>query len=98
MVFDNKVDTTVPQPIRNIDHELRSALASLRPALVVHGNRDGEEPSGEPDESPFAWDEESTNDPIGRIIAKALEQMAPERCCVCPLCGAIVASDGSVLS
>jgi hypothetical protein len=59
---------------------------------------DGEEPSGEPAESPFAWDEESTNDPIGRIIAKALEQMAPERCRVCPLCGAIVASDGSVLS
>jgi hypothetical protein len=43
-------------------------------------------------------DDESTNDPVGMIIAEALEQLASEGCCVCPLCGALVASDGSVLN
>ncbi len=48
--------------------------------------------------SPFYSDDESTNDPTKRDLDEALEQIASERCCVCPLCGAIVASDGSVLS
>jgi hypothetical protein len=43
-------------------------------------------------------DEDWTNDPPERDFDLALEQIASERCCVCPLCGAIVASDGSVLS
>ena len=59
---------------------------------------DGEETSEAPNVSPFSWDEELTNDPIERDFDQALEQIASERCCVCPLCGAIVASDGSVLS
>jgi hypothetical protein len=66
-----------------------------RPSPAIES--DGEEPSGGPDASPFSRDGESTDDLIRRIVAEALEQMAPERCCVCPLCWAIVASDGSVL-
>ena len=46
----------------------------------------------------FCSDDESTHDPAGRDFDEALEQIASERCCVCPLCGAIVASDGSVVS
>ena len=98
-VFDIEVDTTVQQPIRNIDHELRSSLASLQPASAVPGNRDGR--GGDiraPDASPFSSDEEATNDPVGRDFDEALEQIASEGCCVCPLGGAIVASDGSVVS
>jgi hypothetical protein len=38
-----------------------------------------------------------TDDPAGRDVDEALEQIASEGCLVCPLCGAIVASDGSVL-
>jgi hypothetical protein len=41
--------------------------------------------------------EESTDDPVGRDIDEALEQIGSEGCRVCPLCGSIVASDGSVL-
>jgi hypothetical protein len=51
-----------------------------------------------PDASPFSSDGELTYDPVGRDFDEALEQLASERGCVCPLCGAIVASDGSVLS
>jgi hypothetical protein len=40
---------------------------------------------------------ESTDDPAGRDVDEALEQMGLEGCRLCPLCGAIVASDGSVL-
>ena len=56
------------------------------------------ETSEAPDVFRFSSDEESTNDPIGRDFDEALEQIASERGCLCPLCGAIVASDGSVLS
>jgi hypothetical protein len=41
--------------------------------------------------------EESRDGPAGRDVDEALEQIGLEGCCVCPLCGAIVASDGSVL-
>jgi hypothetical protein len=41
--------------------------------------------------------EESTNDTVGEDFDEALEQTASEGCKVCPLCGAIVARDGSVL-
>ncbi len=51
----------------------------------------------EPDLFPFCPDDEPTNDPAGRDFDEALEQIAWEGCCVCPLCGAIVARDGSVL-
>ena len=58
---------------------------------------DEEEPAGEPDLFLFCPDDEPTNDPAGQDFDEALEQIAWERCCVCPLCGAIVARDGSVL-
>jgi hypothetical protein len=51
-----------------------------------------------PDEYLFCADEESTNAPTGQQFDEALEQIASEGSCVCPLCGAIVASDGSMLS
>jgi hypothetical protein len=41
----------------------------------------------------FSSAEESTNDRVGRDFDAALEQIAFERGCVCPLCGAIAASD-----
>jgi len=75
-------------------HSRRFDLRWLFPTI----ESDAEETSEAPDVSPFSADEESTNDPTGRDFDGALEQIASERCCVCPLCGAIVASDGSVLS
>jgi hypothetical protein len=57
-----------------------------------------EETSEAPDEYRFRADEESTNDPAGPDFDEALEQIASEGRCVCPLCGAIVARDGSVVS
>jgi len=59
---------------------------------------DGEETSKATDVSPISSDEESTDDPTGREFDEALEQITSERWCVCPRCGAIVGSDGSVLS
>jgi len=50
-----------------------------------------------PDVFPFSSDEELTSDQTDQDFDEALKQIAAERCCVCPLCGAIVASDGSVL-
>jgi hypothetical protein len=52
---------------------------------------------GELDVAPPFEAEKSTDDPAGRDVDEALEQMGLEGCRVCPLCGAIVASDGSVL-
>ena len=39
----------------------------------------------------------SPDDPARHDADEALEQLGSEGCWVCPLCGAIVASDGSVL-
>jgi hypothetical protein len=50
------------------------------------------------DASRFSSAEESANDLSERDFDLALEQIVSERCCVCPLCGALVGSDGSVLS
>ena len=75
-------------------HSRRFDPSWLPPAIET----DGMETSEAPDAHLFPRDEELTNDPVGRIIAEALEQIASEGCCVCPLCGAIVASDGSLLS
>ncbi len=75
-------------------HPRRFEPRRLFPAIET----DEEEPSREPDLFPFSPDEESTNDPAGPDFDEALQQIASERCCVCPLCGAIVASDGSVMS
>ncbi len=74
-------------------HSPRFDLRRLFPATET----DEEELAGGPEAIPFASEEESTYDPARRIIAEALEQLSSERCCVCPLCGAIVGRDGSVL-
>jgi hypothetical protein len=59
---------------------------------------DGDQTSEAPDASPFFPDEELASDVTDQELDEALEQVALQRCCVCPLCGAIVGSDGSVLS
>jgi len=74
-------------------HSRRSDPRRLFPAIETNA----EETSEAPDVSPFSSDEESMNDPALRAFDDALEQVALERCCVCPLCGAIVGSDGSVM-
>jgi hypothetical protein len=65
----------------------------LLPAI----GEDGEALFEESDAVPLFEAEESTDDPAGWDVDEALEQIASEGCRVCPLCGAIVASDGSVL-
>jgi hypothetical protein len=56
-----------------------------------------EESSQAPDVSPASSVESSTNNLILCEFDEALEHVALERCCVCPLCGAIVSNDGSVM-
>jgi hypothetical protein len=75
-------------------HARRFDLRRLYPGIEAQRA----EASEAPDAPPVSWDEPSTDDPIRRIIAEVLEQIASERCCVCPRCGAIPRSDGSVLS
>ena len=41
---------------------------------------------------------ESTHDPAGQDFDKALEQIVSDKCTVCPLCGAIVDRDGTVVN
>ncbi len=98
-VFDIEVDTMVQRPIRNIDmsFEAHSRCYGARWLFPAIGT-DEVENSGASDASPFSADEESTNDPYGRKFDEALEQIASEGCCVCPVCGAIVEGDGSVAS
>ena len=50
------------------------------------------------DASQFSSNDGLTCDPVGRDFDEALEHVASERCCRCPLCGAIVSNDGSVMS
>jgi hypothetical protein len=59
---------------------------------------DGEQASEAPDVSGFYLIEKLTSNVTDRELDEALRQVALERCCVCPLCGAILGSDGSVLS
>jgi hypothetical protein len=58
----------------------------------------GEKTSASPEEFLFCLIEESPNNPVGQEFDLALEQIAVAGCCVCPLCGAIAASDRSVIS
>jgi hypothetical protein len=55
------------------------------------------ETSKPPNASQLSWRDDWTTDPTDRDFDAALEQVARERRCACPLCGAIVRSDGSVL-
>ncbi len=59
---------------------------------------DGEQASKARDVSGFYANEKLTSDVTDREFDEALRQVASERCCVCPVCGGIVGSDGSVLS
>ena len=74
-------------------HARRFDRRWLSPAIET----DADGTSEAPDELLFAQDGESTNDSAGRDFDEALEQIASEGRCVCPLCGAIVARDGSVV-
>jgi hypothetical protein len=73
-------------------HSRRFNPRRLFPAIET----DVDETSEALDEYLFSADEESPNDPSEADINEALEQVASQGCCVCPHCGAIVASDGSV--
>jgi hypothetical protein len=59
---------------------------------------DGEETSEAPEVSRVSSNGELRSNLTDRDIDLALEQIALERCCMCPLCGAIVRSDGTVLA
>ena len=74
-------------------HSRRFDPCELFPAI----GEDGEALFGAPDTSPRSEAEELTGDPAGWDVDEALEQIDLEGCRVCPLCGAIVARDGSVL-
>ena len=65
--------------------------------LLPPSGTDGVAPFEESDVPPPFEAEEWREDPVGRDVDEALEQLGLEGCCVCRLCGAIVASDGSVL-
>jgi hypothetical protein len=55
--------------------------------LVPLIERNATETSLVPDASPVSSDDGSTNDPTEQDFDDALEQVASERGCVCPLCG-----------
>ena len=74
-------------------HSRRFDPCRLFPAI----GEDGGALFGAPDTSPRSEAEESTDDLDRRDVDEALEQIDLEGCRVCPLCGAIVARDGSVL-
>ena len=74
-------------------HSRRFDPRRLFPAIGT----DGSELFGTPDASPFSTTGESTNDPAGQDFGEALEQIGSHGCRVCPLCGAVVAHDGTVV-
>jgi hypothetical protein len=75
-------------------HSRRSDPRWLFPPIETNE----EETSQAPDVSPSSGDEESANDLTLQDFDEALEHVASERCCICPLCGAIVSNDGTVMS
>jgi hypothetical protein len=74
-------------------HSRRFDPRWLLPAIET----DGAELFGERNASLPSKTEESTNNAAGRDVDEALEQIDLDGCRTCPLCGAIVARDGSVL-
>jgi hypothetical protein len=56
-----------------------------------------EQTSETPTAFAFSLDDQSTNNPAGPEFDEALEQISAEGWCVCPLCGVIVSSDGTVV-
>jgi len=75
-------------------HARRFVPRRLFPEIETHG----EQTSEAPDAPAFSLNSQSTLNPSGREFDEALEQISSEGWCVCPLCGAVVASDGSVVS
>jgi hypothetical protein len=79
----------IPEPyLRRLDPR------RLLPAIGT----DGAELFEAPDAFPRSAAEESMIDRAGQDFDKALEQIGSNGCSVCPLCGAVVARDGSVVS
>jgi hypothetical protein len=78
----------IPKP-----HSRRFDPRRLLPAI----GPDGAELSGVPDAVPGSAADESMNMREGRDFDEALGQIGSNGCRVCPLCGAIVAGDGSVV-
>lgn len=66
----------------------------LFPAVAI----DSHEAPESPGLSPFSLDNDGTSNLTEQDFDDALEQIVAERCCVCPLCGAIVTRDGFVVS
>jgi hypothetical protein len=58
---------------------------------------DGAEQNGAAQASFLSPNEETQDDPDRNDFDEALEQIVTQRWCVCPLCGAIVAPDGTVV-
>ncbi len=75
-----------------------SSPTSFRPFPAVPGNRGGRAALfGALDTTPRLDAEKFADDLAGWDVDLALEQLDMEGCRGCPLCGAIVARDGSVL-
>jgi hypothetical protein len=74
-------------------HSRRFDPRQLFPATEMDGGVTSEAPGA----FPFSSDDGLTSVPAGRDFDEALEHISSEGCCVCPLCGAIVARDGTVL-
>jgi hypothetical protein len=74
-------------------HSRRFDPCRLFPAI----GEDGAALFGALDTTPSSDAEESADELAGWDVDEALEQLDLEGCRVCPLCGAIVARDGSVL-
>jgi hypothetical protein len=74
-------------------HSGRFNLHWLFPAIETNGDTVSEAPIS----SLFSSNEDLTSDLNERDFDLALAQVSSQRYCVCPLCGAIVGSDGSVL-
>ena len=78
----------------NTDHYARRFVPRL---LFPVTETYDEETSETPVAFPYSPNDQSTNNPAGAEFDEALEQISAEGWCVCPLCGAIVSSDGTVV-
>jgi hypothetical protein len=74
-------------------HARRMDRRWLFPAIETNQEKTSDAPNASPSSLPKV----SSNDPSGPDFDQAIEQLAMEKCGVCPLCGATVAGDGSVV-
>jgi hypothetical protein len=75
-------------------HSQRFDPRWLSPKVEAHGDQAFAASSA----AAFLPDKKLTRDVTDQELDEAIEQVASQRCCVCPLCGAIVGGHGSVLS